>query len=109
SPFTALLEKNALIPAWASHGEGRLAASDEHLREIAEGAHIAFTYEGGAPNGAALDCAALVNKPGNVLAIMPHPERDGWNFNHPGRTEGENPLMPSGGSAFFRSFAAALK
>src|SRR5665213_4269497 len=36
SPFTALLDKKALIPAWASHGEGRLAASDEPLREIVE-------------------------------------------------------------------------
>jgi phosphoribosylformylglycinamidine synthase len=109
SPFTALLEKNALIPAWASHGEGRLAASDEHLREIAAGAHVAFTYEGGAPNGAALDCAALVNQPGNVLAIMPHPERDGWNFNHLAGNDGSDPLRPSGGSVFFEGFAAALR
>jgi phosphoribosylformylglycinamidine synthase I len=109
SPFTAVLEKNALIPAWASHGEGRLAASDEHLREIVEGAHVAFTYEGGAPNGAALDCAALVNQPGNVLAIMPHPERDGWNFNHPATAGDANPLEPNGGSVFFEGFARALR
>ena len=109
SPFTAHLEKNAIIPAWASHGEGRLAASDEHLREITEGAHIAFTYEGGAPNGAALDCAALVNQPGNVLAIMPHPERDGWNFNHLGESDSGDPLKASGGSVFFEGFAAALR
>jgi phosphoribosylformylglycinamidine synthase len=109
SPFTALLTPDAVIPAWASHGEGRLAASDEHLLEIVEGAHVAFTYEGGAPNGAALDCAALVNRPGNVLAIMPHPERDGWNFNHLGRAEGDDPLAPSGGSVFFEGFAAALR
>ena len=109
SPFTSHLEKNALIPAWASHGEGRLAASGEHLREIVEGAHVAFTYEGGAPNGAALDCAALVNQPGNVLAIMPHPERDGWNFNHIGKSNGGDPLKPSGGSVFFEGLALALR
>jgi len=108
SPFTAHMQPGAIIPAWASHGEGRLAASDAHLREIVEGAHVAFTYEGGAPNGAALDCAALLNRAGNVLAIMPHPERDGWNFNHPARAEGDDPLAPSGGSTFFRGFAAAL-
>jgi len=108
SPFTAHMQPGAIIPAWASHGEGRLAASDAHLREIVEGAHLAFTYEGGAPNGAALDCAALLNRAGNVLAIMPQPERDGWNFNHPARAEGDDPLAPSGGSTFFRGFAAAL-
>ena len=108
SPFTAGLEKDALIPAWAAHGQGRLAATPQHLRELRDGAHVAFTYEGGAPNGSALDCAGLLNKGGNVLAIMPHPERDGWNFNHPHLSEGPDVLAPSGGARFFHSFAKAL-
>lgn len=109
SAMTAALEKRALVPAWAAHGQGRLAATAEHLRELQDGGHIAFVYEGGAPNGSALECAGLLNKEGNVLAIMPHPERDGWNFNHPDKCEGTDVLAPSGGVRFFESFAKALR
>jgi phosphoribosylformylglycinamidine synthase len=108
SPITAALPRDARIPAWAAHGQGRLAASAQHLAEIERGGHVAFVYEGGAPNGSALNCAALLNGNGNVLAIMPHPERDAWNFNHLERAIGDDPLVPSGGSVFFKSFARAL-
>jgi phosphoribosylformylglycinamidine synthase subunit PurQ / glutaminase len=115
--ITAALPKDALIPAWAAHGQGRLAATDDHLQEISEGGHLAFVYahadgtvdERATPNASALFCAGLTNRDGNVLAIMPHPERDGWNFNHPNRREGTNILAPSGGVKLFASFAEALK
>ena len=114
--ITAALAPQALIPAWVANVQGRLAATPEHLREIAQGAHVAFVYahvdgtvdERATPNGSALGAAALTNKAGNVLAIMPHPERDAWNFNHPDRARGANPLEPSGGFALFKSFAKAL-
>lgn len=108
SPMLAALDPGAKIPAWAAHGQGRLAASPEHLREIADDALVAFTYVNGAPNGSALDAAGLLNREGNVLALMPHPERDAWNFQHPAASDGDA-LAPSGGAAFFRSFAAALR
>ncbi|HEY5257043.1 MAG TPA: phosphoribosylformylglycinamidine synthase I [Candidatus Baltobacteraceae bacterium] len=114
SPFTAAHAHDALIPAWAAHGQGRLAADPAELEAIAKGGHIAFVYanadgstQGATPNGSALGCAALLNREGNVLAIMPHPERDAHNFNHPQRRQG-NILAPSGGAAFFRGFADAL-
>ncbi|HEY8312542.1 MAG TPA: phosphoribosylformylglycinamidine synthase I [Candidatus Baltobacteraceae bacterium] len=115
--ITAGLPQDALIPAWAAHGEGRLAASDEHLREITAGGHLAFVYAhadgtvdaSATPNGSAMGCAGLVNAAGNVLAIMPHPERDAWNFNHLDRREDGDVLAPSGGAALFRSFAEALR
>ena len=114
--ITAALPSEAVIPAWAAHGEGRLAASMEHLEQISSGGHLAFVYShsdgtvnaAAAPNGSALGCAGLTNKKGNVLAIMPHPERDAWNFNHPERVDGKDILAPSGGAAFFRAFAKAL-
>jgi phosphoribosylformylglycinamidine synthase len=114
--ITAALPKNTLIPAWAAHGQGRLAATAAHLDEVAKGGHLAFVYAradgtidtSATPNGSALGCAALTNREGNVLAIMPHPERDAWNFNHPDRREGDDILAPSGGAALFRSFAKAL-
>src|SRR5581483_11744072 len=60
--ITASLPAAALIPAYAAHGEGRLAASNEHLDEIVRGDHIAFVYanaagetaESASPNGSAL-------------------------------------------------------
>jgi phosphoribosylformylglycinamidine synthase len=113
--ITAALPRDAVIPAWAAHGEGRLAATPEHLNEITSGGHLAFVYahsdgtvdDAAVPNGSALGCAGLTNKNGNVLAIMPHPERDAWSFNHPDLSR-ENILAPSGGATLFRAFAKAL-
>lgn len=122
--ITAALGPDALIPAWAAHGEGRLAASDEHLAEIKTGDHVAFVYaradgvaeQSANPNGSALGIAGLTNREGNVLAIMPHPERDAWTFNHPASQIGRESfgdkaraIAPSGGSLLFESFARALQ
>ena len=134
--ITAHLPPNAVIPAWASHGEGRLAAHDDVLKRIEREGHLAFVYcdphgrteaeayedgteaRSGAddivPNGSALGAAGIVNAVGNVLAIMPHPERDAWTFNHHDesreRARGNTSAMlaPSGGIALFESFAKAL-
>ncbi len=116
SPITAHLPEGALVPAWAAHAEGRLAAPPEHLEEIVAGSHLAFVYahrdgrvdQAAVPNGSALGCAGLVNREGNVLAVMPHPERDGWNFNHLERASGDDVLAPSGGALLFAGFVAAL-
>ncbi len=113
--MTAALPDGALVPAWAAHAEGRLAATPEHLDEIVSGGHLLFVYAhadgrvdaAAIPNESALGCAGLVNREGNVLAIMPHPERDGWNFNHLDRSDG-NLLAPSGGAALFQSFVRAV-
>ncbi len=114
--ITAPLQEHALIPAWAAHGEGRLAGTAEHLAEIERGGHLAFVYahpDGSVdaranPNGSALGCAGITNRAGNLLAIMPHPERDAWNYNHPFGAEG-GMLAPSGGAALFKAFAQALR
>jgi phosphoribosylformylglycinamidine synthase len=116
SAITAALNADALIPAWAAHAEGRLAATSAHLDEIVSGGHLAFVYahadgtvdEAAVPNDSALGCAGLVNREGNVLAVMPHPERDAWNFNHLDRSDGGDVLAPSGGALLFQSFIAAL-
>ncbi len=114
--LTRLLEHGALIPAWTANAEGRLAASAEHLRELEDGDHIAFVYahedgsidETASPNQSALGVAGLCNREGNVLALMPHPERDAWTFNHPDRRRGGTILAPSGGVVLFRSFVEVL-
>lgn len=121
--ITAWLPVDALLPAWAAHGEGCLAAHPDDLRRIAEGGHVAFVYAhpNGAvdaqaiPNGSALGAAALCNTAGNVLAVMPHPEREAWMFQHSderrlmARGSATAMLQPSGGFELFASFADALQ
>ena len=119
-PILAGIEPDAVIPAWASHGDGRLAAPHEELARIERDGHRAFVYcdrdgdDVPPPNGSALNAAALVNREGNVLAIMPHPERDAWTFNHldasrdAARGDSRAMLAPSGGIRFFEYFARAL-
>jgi len=120
--LTAHLARSAVLPAWASHGEGRLAARPSVLARIAREERVAFVYcdangEASAeavPNGSALAAAALTNERGNVLAIMPHPERDAWTFMHDGesreraRGDARAMLAPSGGIALFEGLARAL-
>ena len=61
------------------------------------------------PNESALGARGLINRAGNVLAIMPHPERDGWNFNHSDRARAPTCSRPRGGAALFRSFVEAVR
>jgi phosphoribosylformylglycinamidine synthase subunit PurQ / glutaminase len=119
SALLAALPEGAIIPAWAAHGEGRLAASFDELAHI-EGEHLAFVYcdasgersAAAIPNGSALGAAGLINERGNVLAIMPHPERDAWAFMHRydviQARNADEALRPSGGIALFQSFAKAF-
>ena len=115
-PILAGLDPGAVIPAWAAHGDGRLAAPPEELQRIERDGHLAFVYcdrDGKrvpAPNGAALDCAGLVNRAGNVLAIMPHPERDAWTYQHlDASRDRARMLAPSGGIRLFEHFALAVR
>jgi phosphoribosylformylglycinamidine synthase subunit PurQ / glutaminase len=119
--MTASLPANAVIPVWVAHGEGRLAAHRDELLRIERGGHLAFVYcaaDGApvpAPNGSALGTAGLTNRAGNVLAIMPHPERDAWTFQHAdgalrerARGDARAMLAPSGGNVLFVGLARAL-
>ena len=122
SALTAGFEPHAVIPAWASHGEGRLAAADAVLERLEREARLAFVYcdangnvlPAAVPNGSALGAAGLINGPGNVLALMPHAERDAWAYMHGGpareaaRGDTAAMLAPSGGIALFRGLARAL-
>jgi phosphoribosylformylglycinamidine synthase len=120
-PILGGIESGAVIPGWASHGDGRLAAPADELSRIERDGHLAFVYcdrDGNAvpaPNGAALDCAGLVNREGNVLAIMPHPERDAWTYQHldasrdTARNDTRAMLAPSGGIKLFEHFARAVR
>jgi phosphoribosylformylglycinamidine synthase len=123
SPLFAGLAEGAVIPMWAAHGEGRLAATEAETARLDAEGFVAFRYcdrdglvsDAVVPNQSALGCAGLVNARGNVLAIMPHAERDAWAFMHrdgaaraAARGSAAAMLAPSGGIALFRSLAVAL-
>jgi phosphoribosylformylglycinamidine synthase I len=58
-----------------AHGEGRYTADDATLDELEAKNRVIFRYHGLNPNGSARDIAGIVNEAGNVLGVMPHPER----------------------------------
>lgn len=83
--FTRHLKKEELINIPLAHGEGRFIMSDEVLKDLVKNEQAVFRYcnkQGEIldefpvnPNGSLYNIAALCNSKGNVMAIMPHPER----------------------------------
>jgi phosphoribosylformylglycinamidine synthase len=64
--------RETMIPI--AHGDGRYYADDETLDRIENEGRVVFRYLDN-PNGSARDIAGIVNERGNVLGMMPHPER----------------------------------
>ncbi|MCH7323062.1 phosphoribosylformylglycinamidine synthase subunit PurQ [Solibacillus sp. MA9] len=75
SLFTNQYEAGEVINIPIAHGEGNYYCDEETLAELKANNQIAFTYEGENPNGSLADIAGVINKEGNVLGMMPHPER----------------------------------
>ncbi|OGU77783.1 MAG: phosphoribosylformylglycinamidine synthase I [Ignavibacteria bacterium RBG_16_34_14] len=75
------LEKKLIIPV--AHGDGNYFANEETLKNLIENKQIVFKYsskngerkESDNPNGSVMNIAGIINKEGNVLGMMPHPER----------------------------------
>ena len=57
-----------------AHGDGRFIADDDTLDRIEGEGRVVFRYLDN-PNGSARDIAGIVNERGNVMGMMPHPER----------------------------------
>jgi len=74
-------EKFPRIPI--AHGEGNYFVNDEKLKELEDNDQIVFKYssrdgslsEEFNPNGSVANIAGIINKNGNILGMMPHPER----------------------------------
>ncbi len=80
----------AVLPMPVAHVEGRFTHENpEFFSKLAREGYIALEYTDasgrvdGNPNGSLLATAALTNSRGNVLAMMPHPERASWLFQVP--------------------------
>lgn len=72
--FTAEYSKGETIVIPVAHGEGNYYCDEETLAKLKENNQIVFTYNQN-PNGSLADIAGITNEKGNVLGMMPHPER----------------------------------
>ena len=81
--FTSEYERGAVLRIPVAHGDGRYTADDGTLRRLNDEGHVVFRYctadgeitpESNA-NGSVESIAGIVNDRGNVLGMMPHPER----------------------------------
>jgi len=83
TPFTTAYAKDQVLRIPIAHGEGNYEADRETLERIEGEGQVVFRYvtsEGARtdianPNGSWHDIAGLTNGAGNVLGMMPHPER----------------------------------
>ena len=81
--FTSAYERGQLITLPIAHGDGRYSADEQTMNRLESEGQIVFRYapdrlqaaEAYNPNGSMRDIAGIVSKEGNVLGMMPHPER----------------------------------
>ncbi|MFJ5771815.1 phosphoribosylformylglycinamidine synthase subunit PurQ [Psychrobacillus sp. NPDC093180] len=73
--FTSAYQKGEVIQIPIAHGEGNYYCDEETLARLKENNQIVFTYASENPNGSIEDIAGIINEKGNVLGMMPHPER----------------------------------
>ncbi|MDF2662573.1 MAG: phosphoribosylformylglycinamidine synthase [Paenibacillus sp.] len=75
NPFTTQYAAGELINIPIAHGEGNYYCDEATLAELKANNQIVFRYHGENPNGSVDDIAGISNKEGNVVGMMPHPER----------------------------------
>jgi phosphoribosylformylglycinamidine synthase subunit PurQ / glutaminase len=82
-PWTQAYAPGAVIVLPIAHGEGRYYAEPDTLKELEDNDQVMFRYcsatgelsEAANPNGSLNQIAGICNRQGNVLGMMPHPER----------------------------------
>lgn len=83
TPFTLNYKEGQVINIPIAHGEGNYFIDEKGLAELEKNNQIVFRYcnkdglidEKSNPNGSVSNIAGICNKAGNVLGMMPHPER----------------------------------
>jgi phosphoribosylformylglycinamidine synthase I len=84
TPWTRKYAKSEVVKIPIGHGDGNYYIDDEGLKELEGEGRVTFRYVGqdgsrGAaqanPNGSRNDIAGIINARGNVMGMMPHPER----------------------------------
>ncbi|HET7273663.1 MAG TPA: phosphoribosylformylglycinamidine synthase subunit PurQ [Longimicrobiaceae bacterium] len=106
APFTSAYEEGSILNVPVAHGEGCYTADPEVIEELERDGRVLFRYvdeagdrtEKANPNASVNNIAGIVNSGGNVLGMMPHPER------------AVDPLLGSNdGAGVFRSIYNHLK
>ena len=72
--FTAAYQGRREVEMTVGNGEGNFFADEETLDRIEGEGQVVFRYLDN-PNGSSRDIAGIVNKRGNVIGLMPHPDR----------------------------------
>lgn len=83
SPYTTKALTGQVLRIPISHGEGNYYADDSTIKELEENGRVLFRYcdedgevtQSANPNGSLNNIAGITNVDGNVLGMMPHPER----------------------------------
>ncbi len=83
TPFTRLYEPGEVVKMPIGHMEGNYAAPPEALAELARQRRVVFRYcdaqgrvtDEANPNGSTDGIAGVANREGNVVGLMPHPDR----------------------------------
>lgn len=83
SIFTNMCQDGQVLQVPIAHGEGNYVADAEVLKDMEANGQVLFRYcdvdgrctDEANPNGSMNNIAGIINKEGNVLGMMPHPER----------------------------------
>ncbi len=83
TPFTNAVPVGTVLRIPIAHGEGNYYVEPSVVRELEDRGQILFRYcdaagqvtEAANPNGSVANIAGILNREGNVLGMMPHPER----------------------------------
>jgi phosphoribosylformylglycinamidine synthase subunit PurQ / glutaminase len=93
TPFTNLFRLNDQINIPIAHGEGRYIINNDKIHDLNENNQIVFKYKDQNPNGSTEMIAAICNKEGNVMGLMPHPERASERILSPNKTSSNAELI----------------
>jgi phosphoribosylformylglycinamidine synthase I len=110
--FTRGLSPGFVMKMAAAHGEGRFCGSEETFAQLESRGQIVLKYAAGSHNGSMHGAAGVCNASGNVLALMPHPERLAWALNvgyFDPKDRGGDPNRPVGAHAIFQCMAKSLR
>lgn len=73
--FTKRYKEGEVVDMPIAHGDGNYFCDETTLKRLKANNQIVFTYYGENPNGSLEGIAGIINERGNILGMMPHPER----------------------------------
>lgn len=83
TPFTCQIDTERILQIPIAHGEGNYFAEEDLIKQLEDENRIVFQYcdingninQESNPNGSIKNIAGISNKEGNIIGMMPHPER----------------------------------